>query len=73
MPPFFPLIFVLAVELFALKIQNSNVKGIKMGIENPLLESIINIQQFANGTTLYSQDENDLETALNISGSLAKI
>ena len=44
-----------------------------MGIENPLLESIINIQQFANGTTLYSQDENDLETALNISGSSAKM
>ena len=44
--PFSPLIFVLAVELLAHKIRNSNIKGIKMGIENPSLESIIKIQQF---------------------------
>ena len=43
-----------------------------MGIENPSLESIIKIQQFAD-ITLYLQDENNLETALNIFGSFAKI
>ena len=71
--PFSPLIFVLAVKLLAHKIRNSNIKGIKMGIENPSLESIIKIQQFADDTTLYLQDENDLETTLNIFGSFAKI
>ena len=32
-----------------------------------------NTTEVANGTTLYSQDENDFEKALNTSGSFAKI
>ena len=42
-----------------------------MGIENLFLESVIKIQQFADDTTLYLQDENDLETALHVFGSFA--
>ena len=71
--PFSPLIVVLAVELLAHKIRNSNIKGIKMSRQNPLLESIIKIQQFADDTTLYLQDEYDLEIALNIFVAFATI
>ena len=44
-----------------------------MSRQNPLLESIIKIQQFADDTTLYLQDEYDLEIALNIFVAFATI
>ena len=67
--PLSPLLFILAVELLAIKVRQSDIKGISIpntttGSET--LETIIKIQQFADDTTLFLKDKEDLDTAMQI-------
>ena len=82
--PLSPLLFVLAVEILAIKIRQSNIKGITLSkdpIANPtnkvrhpnLIQLIIKIQQFADDTTLFLKDSEDLDIALEIFQNFAKI
>ena len=59
--PFSPLAFVLAVELFAIKIRHcENIKGLNYWkVRNGLLESIIKIALYAYDLTLFLKDEQD--------------
>ena len=70
------LIFVLAVKLLAIKIWSSSVNGIKISQTTPmnnLLEIILKIQQFADNTTLYLKDKQDLNTVMDIFSSFAAV
>lgn len=61
--PFSPLAFVLAVELMAIKIRNSNVKGVSLpGTENKSLK----VKQLADDTTLFLTDTQDIEMVKQI-------
>ena len=63
--PFSPLAFVLAVDILALKIRNSSIKGIEL----PKLKDLqINIKcrQIADDTSLFLKDENDINSASNV-------
>ena len=61
--PFSPLAFVLAVELLAIKIRNSNIKGIKVPSDADLR---IKIKQLADDTTLFLKDRDDMILASEI-------
>ena len=74
--PLSPLLFVLAVEILAIKIRNSkDIKGITTiaRTENAQTENALKIQQFADDTTLYLKDKEDLGAAINIFQSFATI
>jgi exonuclease III len=61
--PLSPLLFILAVELLAIKIRNSNcIHGIEINtkVGNNQRKNTIKIQQFADDTTLYLRDTKDL-------------
>ena len=63
--PFSPLAFVLAIEILAIKIRNSSIKGIEL----PKLKDLqINIKcrQLADDTSLFLKDENYINTASNV-------
>ena len=67
--PLSPLLFILSVELLALKIrQEPNCKGIRL----PNLQEA-KISQFADDTTLISKDTNSLKFSLQIIGSFGSI
>ena len=60
--PLSPILFVLAVEVLALKIRQDQFC---LGIELPNGQNV-KISQFADDTTLFSQDTNSLRNAMNI-------
>ena len=66
------MLFVLAVELLAAKIRNRNFKGITLRKKNGR-EIAIKIQQFADDTTLYLRDKEDLDEAMEIFEAFASI
>ena len=67
--PLSPFLFILSVELLALKIrQEPNCKGIRL----PNLQEA-KISQFADDTTLISKDTNSLKFSLQIFGSFGSI
>ena len=61
--PFSPLGFVLAVELLAIKIRNSAIKGIELPSEN---NKVMKIKQMADDTTLFLRDKQDFSLSLDI-------
>ena len=67
--PFSPLAFVLAVEILAIKIQNSSIKGIELPKLKDL-ENNIKCRQLADDTALFLKDENDINSASNVTGIL---
>ena len=64
--PFSPLAFILAVELLAVKIRNSEIQGIK--VQNCQNQTQISnkIKQLADDTTLFLADKKDMEIAQDI-------
>lgn len=58
--PISPMIFVLAVEILALRIKQSDIKGVV------LKDKRFVIKQYADDTTLLLSDENDLKKALDL-------
>ena len=69
--PLSPLLFVLAVEILAIKIRGANVKGIQ--IDTSPLITIVKILQFANDTTLFLKDKEDLDVAITVFNQFANI
>jgi len=68
--PFSPLAYVLAVELMAIKIRHSSIKGITL--PSPETESAhLKIKQLADDTTLFLQDKQDMKIAKSILDSFA--
>jgi hypothetical protein len=69
--PFSPLAFVLAVELFSIKIrQSQNIKGIRVpniGVN----EMWLKLAQYADDATLFLQDSQDVKAAMNIIDAFA--
>ena len=65
--PFSPLSFVLAVELLAIRIRNSTIKGIKL--PSPVDTHTIKIKQMADDTTLFLHDKKDISMSLEIINS----
>ena len=63
--PFSPLAFILAVEVLAIKIRNSEIRGITLPKPAPN-NSSLKIKQFADDTTLFLKDRQDIELALRI-------
>ena len=64
------------MELLAIKIWSSSIKGIKISQTTPvnnLWETILKIQQFADDTTLYLKDKQDLDTVMEIFSSFAAV
>ena len=57
--PFSPLAFVLAVELLAIKIRNSDIEGIKSPISPLTNPTFIKIKQLADDTTLFLKNKED--------------
>ena len=69
--PFSPLSFVLAVEILAIKIRNSSIKGIQLpNIENQNIR--LKIKQLADDTTLFLKDREDMDKAKDIIGHFSK-
>ena len=67
--PLSSLLFIVAVEILAIKIRNSSeIEGIKIGehIEGNRLEQTSKIKQFADDTTLTMKNEEDVKQALDI-------
>ena len=64
--PFSPLAFVLAVELLAIKIRNSNITGIKVPSCEEERDTFVKIKQYADDTTLFLKHREDMKQALNI-------
>ena len=66
--PFSPLAFILAVELFAIKIRNSPINGITVPNNNTTenTHASIKIKQYADDTTLFLKSKNDITQALKI-------
>ena len=67
--PLSPLFFVLGVELLAIKIRASDIQGIQTKnnpIRDDLREIVTKIQQFADDTTLFLRDKEDLDIAMAI-------
>ncbi len=65
--PFSPLAFILAVELLALKIRQSNgIAGIRLPNIMPNNSINIKILQYADDTTLFMRDRNDILNGLSI-------
>ena len=62
--PFSPLLFVLAVEILATKVRQGAIKGIQINHSEAI--TTIKIQQYADDTTLFLQDKEDLDEAINI-------
>ena len=63
--PLSALLFVLAVEIMALKFRNSNeVKGITIKLDGKSYS--VKISQLADDTTLFRKDKNDVIFAMNI-------
>ena len=62
--PFSPLLFVLAVEILATKVRQGAMKGTQ--INHSEATTTIKIQQYADDTTLFLQDKEDLDEAINI-------
>ena len=69
--PLSPLIFVLAVEILAIKVRNSSIKGIN--IRQAQNETTFKIQQYADDTTLFLKDKEDLDMALHIFNNFTSI
>ena len=63
--PFSPLAFILAAEFLAIKIRNSQVKGIDLPSKNQDNLSL-KIKQMADDTTLFLKDKKDMLIAANI-------
>ena len=63
--PFSPLAFILAVELLAIKIRNSQIKGTELPTNNQEIKNL-KIKQLADDTTLFLRDKEDMVVAANI-------
>ena len=66
--PLSPLLFILAAEILATKIRNSEIKGIelKSNFKTERKDYTAKVSQFADDTSLFLKDKNDLEIALMI-------
>ena len=66
--PLSPMLFVLAAEILATKLRNSEIKGIelKSNFKTERKDSTAKVSQFADDTSLFLKDKNDLEVALRI-------
>ena len=66
--PLSPLLFILAAEILAIKIRNSDIKGItiKSNFKTEKKEHTVKIQQYADDTSLFLKDTEDLEIAFEI-------
>ena len=64
--PFSPLLFILGVELLAIKIrQNSGISGIKLPNINGE-NGVLKIQQYGDDTTLFTSCPQDVTNALSL-------
>ncbi len=71
--PFSPLAFILAVELLALKIRQSNrIAGIQLPSRDPTTEISLKILQYADDTTLFMRDQNDVLNTLTLVNQYSK-
>ena len=62
--PLSALLFVLSVEIMALRIRNNkDIKGFQIKIDDQTHS--INISQLADDTTLYFNSKNDISVAMN--------
>ena len=61
--PFSPFLFVLAVEILATKVRQGAIKGIQ--INHSEAATTIKIQQYADDATLFLQDKEDLDEAID--------
>ena len=57
--PFSPLVFILAVELLAIRIRNSTISGIELPL-NKNEASRLKIKQMADGTALFLHNKEDM-------------
>lgn len=66
--PLSPLLFILAAEILATKIRNSEIKGIelKSNFKTERKDYSAKVSQFADDTSLFLKDKKDLEMALII-------
>ena len=64
--PFSPLAFVLAVEILAIKIRNSQVAGIKVPSSIPSQYNYLKIKQMADDTSLFLHNKEDMIVANDI-------
>lgn len=69
--PFSPLIFVLAVEILATKIRQGGITGIQIQHNAEILQ--LKIQQYADDTTLFLRDKEDLDEAMRIVNNFSDI
>ena len=72
--PLSPLIFILAAELFALKVRSSDIVGIEL--PNPLREPYpvhLKCKQLADDTSLFLKDSNDITKAAQMINVFSKI
>ena len=72
--PFSPLCFILAVEILAIKIRQTNIiKGIPLPSINANNSNLsAKIQQYADDTTVFIKDANDLKYVLKIVDTFSK-
>ena len=70
--PFSPLSFVLAVELLAIRIRNSQIKGIKLPTPNQIQQESIKIKQLADDMTLFLNDKLDMVIAKTLIEDFSK-
>ena len=66
--PLSPLLFILTAEILATKIRNSKIKGIelKCSFKNERKDHKVKILQYADDTSLFLRDKDDLEIGLRI-------
>jgi exonuclease III len=64
--PFSPLAFILAVEVLAVKMRNSQVEGIELPSWQAVSKRSIKIKQMADDTTLFLRNKKDIESAVHV-------
>ena len=72
--PFSPLAFIVAVELLAIKIRNSNISGISLpSSEKDPSSAKLKVKQLADDTTLFLNDSQDMLKAHDILNDFSRI